>query len=1090
MIVGFSGHLLPEDFLEARAALHPEALDFQRAVNALRGNMQGLGPASSVRAVFDVALVPLAALLGFEVLGTRRSSDFSTSAVGYGDHASVLLMACGWSASLDALWREAVTRAAEAGAAWCLVTNGRVVRLVRAGRLFSRRYAEFDLDALAEEPRSSAAAWLVLKAHTLAAPPSSPHGIELLLEAAERHAAGVRQSLRGGVLSATTEILRALAARGRREPVNEVFEQALTLVYRLVFLLFAEARVLVPLWHPVYRASYSVEALRERALARRSRGLWDALRAMTRLAHAGCRVGTLRVTPFNGRLFAPARTPLAERPGLDDEAARAAILAVSTRVARDGESRERVMYRDLGVEQLGAVYETLLEYAPHVEPGGSARAPTVLLRAGSDTRKATGSFYTPRAIASYVIRDTLAPLVSGATPERILGLRVLDPSMGSGAFLVGACRFLADAYVTALVEHGRCHHADIGPGERASIRRTIAERCLVGVDLNPTAVQLARLSLWLATLAADRPLTFLDHHLRVGDSLAGTWLARLHHAPTRRRTSGTPPLLEQMGIDEIMRDVLPVRQSLEQAPNDTAAQVRAKERALDALASEGSPLARWKQVADAWCAAWLATPAVPAAAFGAVRDHLLAGRRSLPDATMQHLWSRIANASLTRRLFHWELEFPEVFFDAHGRRRADAGFDAVLGNPPWDMVRADAGDDRAGQRASSSTLVRFARDSGVYDVRAGGQANRYQLFLERAVALTRPGGRIGMIVPFGLLSDAGSAALRRWLFSRCQVDRLVGFDNRAAVFPVHRSLRFVLLSATAGGESDEILCRFGESDASALDGAGAPDTRAPASWFPVRVNLPLLRRLSGDSLAVPDVRSPLDLALAERAAAMYLPLGHVRGWHARFARELNATEDRDCLRERPPGWPVLEGKHIVPFRADATTVRWHVDEREVRQRLGARAGRLRLAYRDVAGAANRITLIAAVLPARSASTHTLFCLQPGLPARAHHFLCAILNSVVLNFLARLWVGTHVTTAIVERLPVPTRDEAGDAFETLADLAFSLSHAPDVRKEARVHAAVARLYGWRRTDLEVVLGRFPLVPDAEKAAVLEAFARTG
>src|SRR6185295_12498440 len=160
--------------------------------------------------------------------------------------------------------------------------------------------------------------------------------------------------------------------------------------------------------------------------------------------------------------FAPARTPLAERQELDEEAAQRAILALSTRQSHRG-GRERIAYRDLGVEQLGAVYETLLDYEP-------VRAPHVTLRPGSGVRKATGTFYTPQPIAEYLVRRTLGPLVHDAAPDRILQLRIVDPAMGSGAFLVAACRFLAGAYESALVRHGGCHSSDIGESERVSIR--------------------------------------------------------------------------------------------------------------------------------------------------------------------------------------------------------------------------------------------------------------------------------------------------------------------------------------------------------------------------------------------------------------------------------------------------------------------------------------------------------------------------------------------------------------------------------------------------------------------------------------------
>src|SRR5262249_545744 len=369
-------------------------------------------------------------------------------------------------------------------------------------------------------------------------------------------------------------------------------------------------------------------------------------RAVARLAHAGCRAGDLRVTPFNGRLFAPSQTPLAERRDLDDEAAKRSLVALSTRPAADGEGRERIAYRDLGVEQLGAVSETLLDYVPKVQhtrtPGASRTQTLVSLETGSGVRKATGTFYTPQPIASYLIRRTLQPLVREATPEQILDLQVLDPSMGSGAFLVGACSFLSEAYEAALITHTRCHPSDLGPRERATIRRTIAERCLYGVDLNPMAVQLARLSLWLARLGSDRPLSFLDHHLQVGDSLLGTWLFCLRRPPSdRRRRTALMPLLEGLPVDGTIRDVLPIRFSLASEPNDTPEQVRAKERALAALTRRESSLSKWKRVADLWCARWFdAELRTRVPLFPTLSDAILTGDCALPPGTADHFLQR------------------------------------------------------------------------------------------------------------------------------------------------------------------------------------------------------------------------------------------------------------------------------------------------------------------------------------------------------------------------------------------------------------------------------------------------------------------
>lgn len=1044
-----------------------------------------LGPASPLRAILEAAASPLMAVLGLAPPTEISVEETRAVSLLRGRSATAILLVAPWASPLGAHWRSAVVSAGRYGAAWCLLFNGTHIRLIGASKLFTRRHVEFDLDAACDDERTAAALATVIGPAALDAAEGAPGALGTLLQAGDRHAAGVCRSLRSGVLQASGQILGALALRSRAFIDNELFEQSLTIVYRLLFLLFAEARGLVPAWHPVYRDSYSIEVLRDAALLKRSRGLWDALRAIARLAHAGCHAGSLTVTAFNGRLFSPARTPLAERRGLDDEAARRAIVAVSTRAAPDGDGRERISYRDLGVEQLGAVYETLLDYTPHVERS-AGRRPAVSLRPGSGVRKATGSFYTPQPLAAYLLRETLAPLVRGATPEAILSLKVLDPAMGSGAFLVGACRFLADAYESALLDAGRCHAGDIGPQERAAIRRTIAERCLFGVDLNPTAVQLARLSLWLTTLAADRPLTFLDHHLRVGDSLAGTWIARLGAAPASRRKGGELPLFAELPVDEALRLALPIRFSLSLDPNDTVAQVRAKERALGSLTAPGSPLTRWTRVADLWCAAWFASPPLTPSAFGTLADAILTGECTLPSETVRTVLARSSAAAAARRLFHWELEFPEVFFDAEGRCRPDAGFDAVVGNPPWDVVRADGAGDRERQRAETSALVRFARDSGTYEATGDGHANRYQLFVDRAVALMRPGGRLGMVLPSGIVSDHGSAAVRRRLFTRCAVDRIVGFDNRTGTFPIHRSVRFVLLTATAGDTTGAIACRFGETDAGALDRAGDVEGRADPSWFTNRLTPALLQQLSGDDWSIPDLRTPADLGILERASRLFRPLGAADGWHVRFGRELNATEDRRWLRPGR-GWPVYEGKLIEPFRAGAaSSARWRIAPRDAERLLGGRARRARLAYRDVASATNRVTLIAAVLPPRSASTHTLFCLRTLLPLRAHLYLCAIFNSLVVNFLVRLRVTTHVTTSIVERLPIPREDEAGAAFDELAGAAARLARVDDEALLVRLNVVVARLYQLDAAEFGHVLDTFPLVDRRLRDAMLAAF----
>jgi hypothetical protein len=1085
MLSGFGGHLVSESYLERcierRAA--PDVDRRRRELAAWRTRCRALGPASPLRSMLEIGAEPMLAALGHDrpsdVLAGPEALFLSIPRGPGSGAAPYVLVVAAWGARMDALWRPAVVEARRRGAGWCVVFNGTHVRLIGAGRLYSRRFAEFDLDLAVDDDRACLALHVLFGCHG----GSVTTSLDDLIEGSDRHASGVCRSLRDGVLAASSRLLEALLRRSSKTPADSAFEQALTIVYRILFLLFAEARHLVPLWHPVYRESYSLDALGAAAFRDPvSAGLWEAIRAACRLAHDGCEAGDLRVTPFNGRLFAPARAPLAERRDLEDRAAREALIALATQAADDGEAREPISYRDLGVEQLGAVYEALLDYAPQLEP----RTRAVTLESGTGRRKATSTFYTPQSITHYLVRQALGPLVRDAPAEGILALRVLDPAMGSGAFLVASCTFLADAYEAALVRDGHCHPQDLGPSERAAIRRSVAERCLFGVDLNPMAVQLARLSLWLATLAADRPLSFLDHHLQTGDSILGAWVASVGRSPRLGRfrdAEAEGSLFEGGPLRDALRLALPVRFSLAVDPNDTPEQVRRKDRALEAMARPDTLLSKWKRIANLWCSYWFANRRLPRSAFAALSDSILTGRSVLPSG--EGYLAEAEAIAHSQHFFHWELEFPEAFFDRDGARLPNAGFDAVVGNPPWDMIRADTGDGeaRTHARTDARAVLRFTRDSGTYHAQSDGHANRYQLFVERAVALARSGGRIGLVLPSGFASDHGSAPLRRWMFDRCAVDTLVGFDNRDGVFPIHRSVRFLLLTATPGARTTAIRCRLGERNPSVLDREGAEP-----SWFPLRVTPALLSRVSGDALALPEFRSPLDLAIAERVAELFPPLGASPGWNARFSRELNATDDRQALASAGNGLPVLEGKHLEPFRATASKSRWTISPADAERVLGRRYQRRRLGYRDVASPTNRVTLIAALLPAFTVSTHTIFCLRTPLPLASQHGLCGLFNSFVLNFLVRLRVTTHVTTAIVERLPIPPLDQAEPRFREICALARLLAKRPSPRASACLNACVARLYGFTAAEYEHVLGTFPLVPREEREQCFQEFER--
>jgi hypothetical protein len=228
----------------------------------------------------------------------------------------------------------------------------------------------------------------------------------------------------------------------------------------------------------------------------------------------------------------------------------------------------------------------------------------------------------------------------------------------------------------------------------------------------PHGGQLARLSLWLATLAADRPLSFLDHHLRGGDSLLGAWISYLRRPPTVGANESTrcPCSTTCRSTTHFATSCRFVFRS--PANQTTHLNTSARKNERWRLADRDSPLSKWKRVADLWCARWFAPELHSRAGiFATLCDAILTGRCALPRAQVDQLLEIAETSAGAHRFFHWELEFPEVFFDADGRRRPDGGFDAVVGNPPWDMVRADHGADahRSQSRAETAAVVRFTR---------------------------------------------------------------------------------------------------------------------------------------------------------------------------------------------------------------------------------------------------------------------------------------------------------------------------------------------------------------------------------------------
>ncbi|HEY6341963.1 MAG TPA: N-6 DNA methylase [Bryobacteraceae bacterium] len=545
---------------------------------------------------------------------------------------------------------------------------------------------------------------------------------------------------------------------------NEVYGGLLTVLMRLVFLLYAEDRGLMP-DDPIYTENYSVgklfEQLREdqqrypEQMSRRY-GAWSRLLALFRMIYGGARHGKMRIPARHGYLFDPARYPFlsardahGEVPHVPD----GTILEVLQRLLMLDE--ERLSYRALDVEQIGSVYEAVMGFELHVADGPSIairakkrhgapvtvnlekllRTPAgdrnkwlkqntdqevtgaalsalknaetvedlqaalknkihveltpVAVRVGamvfqpSPERRRSGSHYTPRALTKPIVEGALAPVLKelgpDPRPEQILALKVCDPAMGSGAFLVESCRQLGEKLVEAWRRHGDRPVPAPDEDEILLAQRTIAQRCLYGVDKNPMAVDLAKLSLWLATLAKDHPFTFLNHTLKHGDSLVGLSARKIASVDW---AAEEPLIFLEEDLRHRIRDGLRARTEILDAPDfadyDSLDQkLRGADRQLE--------LAR--MVGDAACAVFFRhqKPKARAEAQGELIGRLQEYLKEKNDAVGAEIEAERNLLKASEKPvapFHWEIEFPEVF-GLNDALKPTRGFDAIIGNPPF-----------------------------------------------------------------------------------------------------------------------------------------------------------------------------------------------------------------------------------------------------------------------------------------------------------------------------------------------------------------------------------------------------------------------
>lgn len=613
------------------------------------------------------------------------------------------------------------------GALWAIVGNGLKLRILRDNPSLTRpAYIEADLEAIFSEGLypDFTALWLLAHATRFGKVGTEPANcpLERWRNTAQEDGIRARDRLRVGV----TEALRALGTGFLAHPANAelrrrleagelttqaYFEQLLRLIYRFIFLATIEDRELVFAPEAAadakarYLTGYSLTRLRQLAARRRSydrhADLWQALT----ITFTGLGQGQLALgLPALGGIFAASHCPDLDTAQLDNSSLLSALFSLC--FFRDGAALSRVNYRDMDSEELGSVYESLLELVPNLvltagirrfgfigdEEEGSTKG---------NARKLTGSYYTPDSLVQELIKSALEPVIERTLAENpqepvkaLLALSVCDPACGSGHFLLAAARRIAEEVARLNATDGNPLPADY----RRALRDVVAH-CIYGVDKNPMAVELARTALWLEAYTPERPLTFLDAHLRCGDALLGILDPVVLDAGIPDKAfnalSGDDKEVVKR-LKKANRDALKAIEkakapggqfslgleaeqdadAFEHLPDDTLAAIEAKRAAFAAL-QEKLADSRARLAADLFVAAFvLPKTADNEAKVPTSQDLWLVQNGGTPRPGVADVARRAAQAAQT---FHWWQAFPQV--------KAKGGFDVLLGNPPWERIK-------------------------------------------------------------------------------------------------------------------------------------------------------------------------------------------------------------------------------------------------------------------------------------------------------------------------------------------------------------------------------------------------------------------
>jgi len=964
--------------------------------------------------------------------------------------------------------------------------------------------------------------------------------------------------------------------------LDELYHITLVVMMRFVFILYAEENFLFPHGQMIYDRGYGVTHLlfklqqdarkSDRALSD-NYNAWSRSLATFRLIHNGCSHPDLLIIGYGGDLFDPKKFPILEKSEfkISNQDIYNILRQLTFAQGKIGKTyvAQRVSYRSLDIEQIGSIYENLIDYTvkradeelvvtkskeesiipssnlelndnklieflselldkkrdilkkkledddgniskekldgliqERIEPG------QLYLTQKKGERKGSGSFYTPKDVTAFLVRKILENLVYEKKdkklvikkPQEILTLKICDPAMGSGAFLVQSCRYLAERLVESWDIQVSQHPDEIltlpyaektsnGLGEQPIpidreealvwAKKFVAERCMYGVDINPLSVELAKMSLWLTTMAKNKPFSFLDHHLKVGNSLIGcnslflenypekvwersplydkqkkilTSLSRTVEKQLRMKKKGQSFLSHSIEmVKELQKESI---ESLEELEKISILDSETKKNLYHDY-SNNPKLKSIKRMFNGWTALWFwplnkenqkDVPLVHS--YYSFLSSLSNGDTT--NGTQKYWLKTVKKLAEEKEFFHWELEFPRVFL------RENPGFDAIIGNPPWDKVKFEEPvffdsfylnyhrlnlQERKKikfQLLKSKTInERFSEErefancfsnmidskmyfknqaAKVYGLVRGGDKNLYKLFLEQIFNLTRKEGFFGLIAPATLTTDESNTGLRRLLLEKTTPLGIWTFFRRAYVFPIEQFIGIFAFQKEISSKSFVCIDNLGYESPKNIP-AIMLELQRRTNESP-KINSQLIKKFSEELMIFQPINNSDQLKILETMFKFPIFRKHIENnWNVSTTTELHMTNDRIWFRQQDTNIPLWRGENIHRYKIAQIPDTW-VDPNcpKLKEEDDSFS---RLCWVLIRDSTNVRRLSLTIIPPGGAIANSLCYIKPVEDPTLILYLCGIFNSLVCEYRVRQTAqGANLAQYIIRELPVP------------------------------------------------------------------------